>query len=174
MKDLKEYDIAFSGLKNGVHQFDYQVDGAFFEHFEEADIQKAKLQVNIEMEKQETMLVFHFHITGSIVTTCDRCLEPCSLDLSKEASLIAKFGEKYEEVSDEIVFIPRSTTSLNISQYIYEFTMLALPIQRTHESIGGVNGCNEKMTAYLANEQEKQNKNQEIDPRWEVLRELNN
>ncbi|MDD4848400.1 MAG: DUF177 domain-containing protein [Bacteroidales bacterium] len=172
MKDLKEYNIAFSGLKNDIHQFDYQIDKSFFDHFEEADIQDAKLQVNVEMEKQETMLILHFDISGSLTTTCDRCLEPCNLDISKVTILIVKFGEKYEEISDDVIVIPRSMNSLDISQYIYEFSMLALPLQRVHATIGGVNGCNENMMSFLSNNSDSDH--QEIDPRWEILRELNN
>lgn len=171
MKDLKVYNIAFSGLKNSVHQFDYQVDGSFFEYFEGAEIDDAKLNVRVELEKQETMLILHFTISGTVETTCDRCLEPCTLEIEKESTLIVKYGDKYEEASDEIIFIPRSMNTLDISQYIYEFTMLALPIQRMHPTIGGVHGCNEKTVSYLI---EKDNDNDEIDPRWEILSELNN
>ena len=34
MNNLKEYLIPFVGLKEGKHQFDYQIDDSFFEHFE--------------------------------------------------------------------------------------------------------------------------------------------
>lgn len=172
LNDLRRYNVAFSGLKMGIHQFDYQVDGAFFEHFEESDIDDAKLNVQVELEKQETMLILHFNITGNIKTTCDRCLESCTLEIAKETTLIAKFGDKYEEVSDEIIFIPRSANSLDISQYIYEFTMLALPIQRIHQTIGSIDGCNEKMISYLTETNESDH--HKIDPRWEILNELHN
>ncbi len=34
MNDLKEFLIPFAGLKLGKHQFDYQLDNAFFSHFD--------------------------------------------------------------------------------------------------------------------------------------------
>lgn len=172
LNDLKIYNIAFSGLKIGTHQFDYQVDGSFFNFFEGAEIHDAKLHVRVDLEKQETMLIFHFHIEGTIQTLCDRCLELCELDIEKEANLIVKYGDRCEEISDEIITVSRSTSSLDISQYIYEFTILALPIQRMHPNIGGVNGCNEKTVSYLNKETKYQDTN--IDPRWEVLNKLNN
>ena len=30
MKDLKEFDISFMGLKDGMHQFEYKIEKKFF------------------------------------------------------------------------------------------------------------------------------------------------
>ena len=172
MKDLKVYELNFSGLKIGIHQFDYHIDGGFFSRFEASEIQNANIDVKVEMEKQETMIILHFNLSGSVTTTCDRCLEPYTLEISTNAPLIIKYGDKFEEVSDKIIFIPPSMNALDISQYIYEYIILALPIQKTHSKIGGINGCNEKMISYLTNDNNKNN--DEIDPRWKILSELNN
>ena len=33
MDMLKEYEISFFGLKEGLHRFEYKIDKAFFEHY---------------------------------------------------------------------------------------------------------------------------------------------
>jgi len=34
MKDLKEFEIPFMGLRLGKHYFNYQIDAKFFEYFQ--------------------------------------------------------------------------------------------------------------------------------------------
>ena len=66
LKSLKTYSIPFTGLKLGKHQFDYVITDAFFDEFEYSLVKKADLKCEVELEKQETMLILNFHINGTI------------------------------------------------------------------------------------------------------------
>lgn len=52
MKNLKEYLIPFAGLKMGKHQFDYQLDNAFFEYFNFSEFNNANIKVEVILEKK--------------------------------------------------------------------------------------------------------------------------
>ena len=51
MKMLKEYEISFFGLKEGLHRFEYEVDKEFFEFFKYDEFREAKLFIDLEFRK---------------------------------------------------------------------------------------------------------------------------
>jgi uncharacterized protein len=72
LKSLRNYSIPFTGLALGKHHFEYDISDAFFNEFDYSLVKKADLKCQVEMEKQETMLILNFHITGTIDATCDK------------------------------------------------------------------------------------------------------
>jgi uncharacterized metal-binding protein YceD (DUF177 family) len=59
--------------------------------------------------------------------------------------LIKLSGEDADEIDEEsdIVFIPRSETVIDISNWLFEFILLSIPLQRVHPEAGdGTPGCN--------------------------------
>src|SRR5207253_6550420 len=52
MSNRREFEIAFVGLKPGVHEFEYQVDDRFFEEYNEQDFKNALAQVKLKLEKK--------------------------------------------------------------------------------------------------------------------------
>jgi len=53
MDNLKEYLIQFVGLKIGKHQFDYQIDNSFFEHFEFDEYNASNIKVDVLLDKKK-------------------------------------------------------------------------------------------------------------------------
>jgi len=45
MKDLKEYNIQFVGLKEGNHLFEYTVDNKFFEAFNFNEYESSSIEI---------------------------------------------------------------------------------------------------------------------------------
>lgn len=166
---MKAYTIPFAGLKIGEHDFDFQVDGTFFENFPESEIKEADVEIHVVLEKQESMLVLNFDIQGVINVICDRCLDEFPFPIISEEVLIVKFGPEYEEVSDDVIVLPATETAIDLEQYIYEYIMTALPIQRIHPDLpDGASGCNKEMLEHFS----KMKKERTIDPRWEALSHL--
>ncbi|MDZ7775419.1 MAG: hypothetical protein U5L09_07295 [Bacteroidales bacterium] len=66
MGNLKDFKIAFSGLKAGNHNFKLSAGDAFFEEFKALDIEKGEVNILLNMEKQERMLVFIIDISGHV------------------------------------------------------------------------------------------------------------
>ncbi len=166
---LKQFVIPFSGLELGNHQYSFAIGDEFFESIEYSEFSQGDLQVDLELEKQERMMIFRFHITGIVDVDCDRCLEPLELFVDDKEQLIVKFGNEYVEESDEVIVIPAHEYQFDISHYLYEFISLSLPVQRFHpDDENGNSTCNPEFLEQLnAHAQE-----QEIDPRWEKLRGL--
>jgi uncharacterized metal-binding protein YceD (DUF177 family) len=90
--------------------------------------------------------------------------------------LYVRFGDKFEELDDNIIVIPRNESKFNISQYIYEFVVLSIPYKKVHlEDGNNKSGCDSEMLKRL-NEfkaEEKKISNNDIDPRWDKLKNLN-
>lgn len=129
MKALIGYIIPFSGLKNGIHHFDFKVDKNFFKHFDDSLIDESKFNVQLAFDKQPTMFVLDFSFEGMIPTVCDRCADNFGLPIKGNQHLIVKMRlEPGEE--DEIIYIRDIEIDLDVAPMIYEILHLNLPLKR--------------------------------------------
>ena len=150
MPYLDHYVIPFSGLKPGMHEYKFIVDDEFFRQFAYSEIKSGKLEVDLELEKEESMLVLNFTIQGTVHVMCDRCLDYYDQPISGTERLIIKSGEASVEETDEIVVIPGTEHRINVSHYIYEYVHLLLPYKCVHPNDEeGVSHCNPEMTGRL-------------------------
>jgi uncharacterized protein len=167
------YTIPLSGLKEGLHTFDFEINKEFFEQFEESEIKEGSLIANIEMEKRSTHLDLAIKISGSVRICCDRCLEMFSQPLACENRLLVKFGKNDEDIDPDIIFISADENELVLKQYIYEYIYLALPIKRVHPNDNnGKSTCDPEMLERL--KEHMVDEDPESDPRWDVLKKLLN
>jgi len=166
---LKIYIIQFGGLSIGNHNFEFYVDEKFFENFEYSEIKKGKVNVDILLEKHETMLILNFSIKGNVNIICDRCSDSFDIPISTNQQLIVKFGDKDFEETDEILIIPFSEHKIDLSQLIYEYINLSLPIKRVHpDDKQGNSTCNPEIIKII----ESVSKNESTDHRWDALKKL--
>jgi len=167
------YSIQLSGLKEGHHTIDFEIDKEFFEQLEESEVKEGSLIANIEMDKRSTHLDMIIRVSGSVSISCDRCLEMFSQPVNSENRLLVKFGKSIEDTDPDILSIPADAFELDLQQQIYEFIMLALPIKRVHPADkNGKSTCDPVMLKKLDEliiEEEK-----ETDPRWDELKKLMN
>jgi uncharacterized metal-binding protein YceD (DUF177 family) len=178
VKGLREFEIAYIGLKVGVHKFNYDLDGKFFRHFEESPIHDCKVHVRLEFEKKETFFILNFFIDGSVGAECDRCLIPFNKEIFGDFTCYIKFAEDPFKAGgdDEVIFIPREQTVIDVSQLIYEYIILCLPMQRLGcEKPGEEPQCNKEVLKHITNvagEAGKKKSENEVDPRWAALKNL--
>lgn len=132
MNALNQYKIAYKGLSNGSHHFDFKVNDAFFEAFEESDIKGGEANVYIDLTKSASMLAVNIKIDGEVVVECDRCLDDLSLPVHYEDSLKVKFSDEILEFDGEVLWINPADAELELGQYIYESIVLSLPYQKVH------------------------------------------
>ncbi len=177
MKQLKEYTIPFVGLKQGLHRFEYQIDNTFFEHFEYDEFNSSVVNVDLEFTKKSTLLELHFKTTGTINVNCDLTNEPFDLPIENELFLVVKFGDEYSEENEELLIIPHGEYEVNVQQYIYESIVLAVPSKRVHPGVedGSLQSdMLKKLEELSPKEKTVENNNEEIDPRWDKLKNLLN
>ena len=169
MNYFKQFVIQFGGLKNGDHQFNFDVSDEFFEKTEYSEISNAKVNVDVLLNQQENMLVFNFVISGFVVVNCDRCSYPFDFEVSGGRKLIVKFGEEKYEETDEILIISKTAHQIDLSHYIYEYINLLLPIKKIHpEDENGNSTCNPEVIRKLKILENQDSTN----PRWTELIKL--
>lgn len=133
MGALVEFTIPIKGLGAGNHQFDYQVDRLFLQHFPDSPVTDAAIQVLFELEKKPGLLVLNFDIKGTVRTTCDRCLAEIDLPVSGQHRLLVK--QSAEEVSEDpdVVFLHPEATTLEVAPFVYEFVLLSIPMIQVYD-----------------------------------------
>lgn len=132
MRVEKGYKIAYKGLKNGPHDFEFRVDGALFEAFGSTEIKDGACVAEVRLERAETQLVLDIAIRGSVTVACDRCLEDCSVPIGYEGRLLVKFSQEVHEYDGEVLWLLPGEDEVDLAQYIYESIILSLPYQRVH------------------------------------------
>ena len=158
MEIAKRYSIAYKGLKNGHHEFDFKADDAFFEAMANEDIKGGDCNVHVTMKRSETMLELGFAIDGYVVCECDRCLEDCNVPIEFEGELLVKFSNEVRDYDGEVMWISPADGEVSLVQYIYESIVLALPYSRVHEE----GECNPEMLARFTTVEED-DENEELE-----------
>jgi uncharacterized metal-binding protein YceD (DUF177 family) len=168
----REFQVAFTGLKLGKHQFQFEIDDKFFEHFDYKELFNTAITVDLEIEKRETMLVLQFEYAGKANCVCDRCTDDMFMLLEGEDSIIVKLSDHESDADDEgILFIPTSEYQVDCAPVFYESIVVQLPLKKAHED---EEDCNPEMIAKLEELEgrEEVNKEVNVDPRWASLRNL--
>ena len=132
MDVTKAYSIAYKGLKNGRHDFAFDVDGSLFEAFESPEIRDGACRVRVGLTRSETMLRAEVAIEGYVVVACDRCLEDCRVPVAFEGELLVKFSDEIRDYDGEVMWMLPGEDQVDLKQYIYESIVLSLPYQRVH------------------------------------------
>lgn len=160
MNAFKAYSIPIQGLKVGIHHFRFLIDSAFFRHFEDSPVHEGEIQFDLQLDKRPDMLILDFELGGHTRVECDRCTAMIDLPLESEKQLIVKYGEDEGDEEDEVVFIHREASEFNVAKYLYEFTVLALPITNTYDCQSGPEPpCNFDVLKYLRKESDEQKPN---------------
>ncbi len=175
MKALKEYIIPFIGLKAGEHYFDYKIDNTFFHNFEYDEFNSVDIKIDLKFVKKTTFLELYFSATGSVNVNCDITNEPYSQPIDDEFKLVVKFGSAYNDENEDILIVSHGEYEINVSQYIYELIVLAVPIKRIHPGIADGTLKSEildKLEELSPQEDHKNKSTEAIDPRWNTLKKL--
>jgi len=171
MNALSPYSIPILGLKTGVHHLKYAIDSTFFRHFEDSPVESADVRFEVQFDKRSDMILLNFELEGTVRSICDRCNAEIDLPLEDSRQLIVKYGDAEGEEEDEVVFISREASELNVAKYLYEFTILALPITNTYDCESDPTPpCNRDILKYLEQESDEP-KSSSI---WDTLKDFNN
>jgi uncharacterized protein len=165
MDKLKEFSLPIKGLKNGIHEYDFQIEADFFENFENSPIQNGYFDVHVTLDKRDAFFELVFDFDGTIQTECDRCTASIDLPFGDTQYLTVKFSIEESEDDAEIVFITHDTSIFNVAKYIYEFICLSVPYHKTYDCENDekppcdFDVLNRISDEPLAEEKEEENKN---------------
>lgn len=155
MGNRREYDIAFVGLKPGIHEFNYEIDDKFFANYKQTDFNNCYASIKLSLEKNHSFMLLKFEVGGSVSVVCDRCGNNLPMDLWDEFNLVIKQVENPDEMNQneedpDVFYISRTESHIHLADWIYEFVILSIPNQRmcSEEEMGGPQ-CNKEILAML-------------------------
>lgn len=175
MKELKEFDISFVGLKDGITQFEYLIEKKFFDFFNYKDFYNSNVNVELTFFKKATMFELNFVFSGWIEVACDVTNELFKQPIDINLDLIVKFGDEFNDENEEILIIPYSDHKMNVAQYMYESIILTLPLKRIHPGVSDGtlhSDVLDKLKELEIKEEKVAESTEEIDPRWNKLKNI--
>lgn len=169
MCSCDDMTIRFSGLKPGRYNYHFKLDDAFFEKYENDELCGGNVEIAAVMERLEHMLMFSFELKGELTTWCDRCLGELRLPVEGEEKLCVRFSDSEVCEDEDVVVLPEKAFEKDLSQWLYEYTAVRLPMQHIHPE----GGCDPDMLSRIMSEEQiEQQKATTTDPRWDALKEL--
>ena len=153
----ENFIIPLSGLANGQTDFSWKTGKEFFESFENTEVLDAELDVSVVAEKSGRYLGMDAAVTGRLVVECDRCLGDLEMPVDLIIRLSIKYGseqpsDEHPEGEREVIFVPEDNAEFDMSQIIYDYVCLSLPMQRTHPE----GECNPVAMKYYGHAQESE------------------
>lgn len=133
-----DFIIPLNGWAAGERDFRWQADTEFFQKFDNTEILDAAVGIGAKAVKSGHYIGVDLDIQGTVTVACDRCLEDLTLPVEAHPAFSVKFGtealaeEEMREGSREILFLDADDADLDLSQVIYDYVCLALPMQRVH------------------------------------------
>lgn len=179
MGGMKAFSIPFSSLKDGSHDFKFQVTDSFFEAFPFSEIKKGNVQVDVNMVKSFHIMTLNIKMKGEVELVCDRCVSDYRQPIEGERILVVHLNADSFEDEDDLISLPESVHALDLSQYLYEYISLLVPSRRVcGGNPEGSNECDPEVIKKLEelrpdNYREASDSDEEqkdSDPRWDSLK----
>lgn len=146
----KNYIIPVKGLSAGKHSYEFRLDGGFFEEYGSSIVKDADLLADILLEKGSGWMRLNAHVTGNVTCECDRCLDDLVIPVDFTVPLQIKFSKVHlteDDSNDEFIIMDQSDGELDLSQFLYDYVSVNLPLQKVHKD----GECNVDMIARLEN-----------------------
>jgi uncharacterized metal-binding protein YceD (DUF177 family) len=155
MANKRAYEIAFVGLRAGMHEFVYELDDKFFIEKGAEDFVNGVATVKLSLDKHTGFMILKFEVGGNAEVTCDRCGNPLKMDLWDEFKVLVKLVDNADEMNEQeedpdVFYISRTESHIDIGNWMYEFVMLSVPMQKMckPEEMGGPQ-CNNEVLQKL-------------------------
>ncbi len=171
MKSPSPLIVKFSGLKEGIHNFNFDIGKKFFESFEYDDFIDVDISAKLKLEKKVNMLNLDFFFSGTVKVPCDLTMEPFDIDIKTDYSLIVKFAENKDSTDDKIIFLSTGASNIDVSTIIFETIVLEVPQKREHPGIKD-GSLKSEILDKLEDLKPKELFLNKRDPRWDKLKEL--
>ncbi len=165
------FTVPLNGWAQGRKEFHSHADKAFFAQFENPEILDADIDVVWEVEKTAREILVDGRLEGTLTVLCDRCLEELALPASSEFSLRLVFGPEEDAPEDdgrETLVLDPSEPEADLSQVVYDYSCLSLPVQRVHPD----GGCNPDAVKHLGAERPENEGKETVSSPFAGLEEL--
>ncbi len=144
MGKRKPFEIAFVGLKPGIHEFLYEIEDSFFDESIPREFEHCIAKVRLQLDKKTNFFLLKFEIGGKADVVCDRCSNILTKDLWDEFNMVVKLVDNPDEMNEkeedpDINYISKTESHLYLNDWIYEFVSLSVPLQKmcSEQEFGG-------------------------------------
>lgn len=189
MGKFTEFKLPLKSLPEGVHTFEYHLGKKFFENMESADMHDADLHVGLTVTYKSDIYTLDFTVAGTITLICDRCLDDLVMPVETAYHINVKYGDDYNDDSDDLLVIPYGDNYLNVAYMLYDTVALTIPMKHVHP----LGKCNRQMSQMLRKHRaqpagedaeleeqlidemdtmDSQPAEPQTDPRWDALKGL--
>jgi uncharacterized metal-binding protein YceD (DUF177 family) len=173
MEKLKDFDIQVYKLGIKQHEYEFTVNSDFFSNFEGELVESGEVKIQLLLDKRENLMELNFDFSGFIDLESDRSLKPFQYPVDINKKLLYKYGEEEQELEDDVMVITKNTQVINVGHFIYETIALQIPLKKLHpDEIEEDEEHNEYVYIDDA-EEDREEEEVNIDPRWEALKKLN-
>ena len=166
---ITDYDIVFSGLKEGEHTYIFKISDTFLKNFGFNELSNVTIEVNSILIKKSTLMELNLKCKGSYNLACDISNEEFLYKVDSGLNYIIKFGENYNDDHDQYLILPHSSYKFNVAKSIYEMIVLSIPQKKIHPGV--IDGSLNSKTIKILNKLSPGTKKTELDPRWNKLKD---
>ena len=172
-KKQREYCLELPKLKQGEQTFEFDLENDFWETFHGGLITRGVVHFRVVVTKYTNHLSVQYDASGKVELPCDRCMQPFEAPVSCSQQVIYGYEKNIHQEYSDFISISRSQVFLDISQELYDFVCVSLPIRRIPPDCPGKR-CPEDVLKILKINHEEVFSEAEppIDPRWEALNKL--
>lgn len=150
----------------GHTDYQYVIGDSFFGERDYSEVQNGVVNLHLDVEKMETMFILTLNFEGNVVLQCDRCGDDYSQAIEGSAQIFLKYGTEKDNEDDDVIIITKNDSDFDLSDLIYEYIILSLPIHRVHEN---EDDCNQEVLDKLYNADEEESEEEETNPAWNDL-----
>ena len=172
MEAAEQIILPIADLQAKTYSYDYLLNEAFFNSFQNDELSKPAVKLKIELHKRPALLQFDLHFSGTIELVCDRSLELFSNPVKFSHSLYYKFGEEEGEESEDVFVILPSTHQIDLTQHVYDLLVLSLPVKKLHPKFAESDSGEDELIYTSGEDTTPDPADSATDPRWEKLKNL--
>ena len=164
MKESGKYRLPYRNLSLGEHTYSFQLDNAFFAQFQDALIDRGKIDLVVRLTKGHMSGSLQLDHEGLIETTCDRCLEEIELPIEGSMHLLIRHADEAMGEEEDILLVDETSGALDLNEAIYDYVSLSVPMIKSCDQ---QTPCNSEILDRLRPKQDKMS-----DTAWDELKNL--
>ena len=151
------------------------------------EVRRGRVQAALEILRSAGIFTLKGHLEGFVIVPCDLCLDDMEQPVATDCRFTIRFGEEDSE-DDELLIVSEDNGILDLSWLLYEQIALAIPIKHVHapgkcnvvmteklsELLPYGNSDDEEWSAARSSDEDNDDGDNNIDPRWSALLKLKN
>lgn len=158
------YSIRFSGLGAGRYEYRFHIGDDFFAEQPDSVIQQVDAEAVVVLHKAATIQL-ELRLDGKITVECVRCLDPLSIPVLVEKTMLVRQVENPnpEEDDDDRIHIAMDAHEIDAAPLLRDYLLLQVPYRPVHENPE----CDPEILKFLATEPTQEQKDT-----WSALRNI--